>query len=87
MKIPCRVARRTEPHDFKDAPMPRYRVIIDWTNDLTSDSDEMQVLAKTPAGAISRARAIWSVTKGAEDSTCRLEKLWILTKERLRDCL
>jgi hypothetical protein len=63
--------------------MPRFTAICDWQDDSVADSDEIQVLAKTAAGATSRARAVWSSTKGAEHPTCRLEKVWILTKERM----
>lgn len=67
--------------------MPLYTAVIDWTDDCVADSDEMQIWANTASGAASRARAVWSATKGAEWPKCRLEKVWILTKERLAEHL
>ena len=63
--------------------MPRFRVVCDWTDDSVEDSDEVQVSAKNAAGATSKARAVWSSTKGAEWPSCRLTKVWVLTKRRL----
>lgn len=67
--------------------MPRFRVVVDWTNDLTSDSDEMQVWAKTAAGATSKARSYWakktlSKWRAKGDTSLRLEGVWVLTRKR-----
>lgn len=65
--------------------MPRFTVILDWRDHDVSDSDEMQVCAKTAAGATSRARAIWSATNGDAYPDCHLEKVWILTPRMKRE--
>lgn len=62
--------------------MPLYTVICDWTDDFVADSDEMQIWAKNAAGATSRARAMWSATKGAEWPNCALDRVWILQSEK-----
>ena len=62
----------------------RYTAICDWVSDLASDSDEIQVRAKSAGGAASAARRVWRETKGAKGN-CRLERVWILTRRRLRE--
>jgi hypothetical protein len=62
--------------------MKRWTAVCDWRSNYVCDSDEIQVRAKTAAGAASRARKIW---KARHCSGCRLEKIWILTPRRLRE--
>ena len=62
--------------------MKRWTAVCDWVSDLTSDSDEIRVRAKTAAGAASRARKVWKLTKGVN---CSLERVWILTPRRRRE--
>lgn len=69
----------------KESEMRRnYMVIIDWTDGGVDDSDDLVVFAASPAKAIELARAIWSATKGAEWPSCRISKVWILTKRMMR---
>ena len=62
----------------------KYTVIVEWTDHDVDDADELVVFAASPAKAIELARAIWSATKGAEWPSCRISKVWILTKRMMR---
>lgn len=62
----------------------KYMVIVEWTDAEIADADELAVFATSPAQAIQMARAIWSSTKGAEWPSCRLERVFILTRGMMR---
>jgi hypothetical protein len=65
----------------------RYTVVCDWESRLRDDefdSDEIQVVADSPASAIQKAQEKWNATIGAEWPHIRLVKAWILTPAKRR---
>jgi len=65
----------------------RFTVVCEWQSTLDEyefDCDEIQVSAKSAEIAIFRAREMWSASHGARWPHIRLEKCWILTKNRAR---
>lgn len=65
----------------------RYTVVCDWESRLRDDefdSDEIQVVADSPASAIQKAQEKWTATIGAKWPHIRLVKAWILTPAKRR---
>lgn len=62
---------------------PTYKVVIDWVDGETEDSDEIVVAAASASGAVSRAKAIWRRTTGKTYPTCRMCGAWLLKPDRL----
>lgn len=63
--------------------MRRFVVCVDWTDEsypLSSDVDEVSVYAASPAAAVTKAKARWLATKGAEHPTCRIDYAFVLTE-------
>lgn len=63
--------------------MRRFTVCVDWTDEaypLSSDTDEVAVYAASAAAAVTKARARWLATKGAEHPSCRIDSAFVLTK-------
>lgn len=66
--------------------MRKYRVICEWT-DLTteeSDDDEIIVYANSASSAVGKARSAWRETMGAEWPQVVLKTAYVLTPDRLR---
>lgn len=64
--------------------MRSWLVLIDWIDDDVEDSDEIRVSADCAREAISKARAKWRMTIGAQWPHCRIVSSIILTPERIR---
>lgn len=62
---------------------PNYKVVIDWADGETEDSDEIVVAAASAAGAVSKAKAKWRRETGKTYPTCRLCGAWLLKPDRL----
>lgn len=65
----------------------RFVVICDWQSTVDEyefDADEIQVSAKSADEAISRAQEMWSAMHGRKWPHIRLERCWILTKNKAR---
>lgn len=56
--------------------MPKYTVIIDWTDHDVLDADEFQVFASDPAAAIAAAKKRWRLSV-AEWPGIRMRKVWL----------
>lgn len=65
---------------------PTYKVVIDWADGETEDSDEIVVTAASASGAVSKARAEWRRTIGKQYPACRMCSAWLL-KPDLMDAL
>ena len=64
-----------------------FTVVCEWQSTLDEyefDSDEIQVSAKSAEIAVDRAKEMWLSSHGARWPHIRLEKCWILTKNRAR---
>jgi hypothetical protein len=64
----------------------RFVVVCEWQHihrDCEFDADEIQVWASCADSAIQRAREKWTRTIGAQWPHIRLDRLWILTENRL----
>jgi hypothetical protein len=72
---------RKEAHSMA---LKRRIVLIDWVDGDISDSDEVVVVCQDDATAISRAKAKWRMTIGAQWPRCRITKAEILTQARLQ---
>jgi hypothetical protein len=64
--------------------LKRRIVVVDWVDGDVSDSDEVVVVCQDDETAISRAKAKWRMTIGAEWPHCRIQKVEVLTPARLR---
>ena len=64
--------------------MPRYTIVIDWTDNGVSDADEIQVRADCAENAVRTARARWKSAIRDEWPGCRLVRAWVLTAEKLK---
>lgn len=66
--------------------MKKYRVICEWTDADTgeSDDDEVVVYANSAPSAVGKARSAWRETRGAEWPQIRLKRAYVLTPARLR---
>lgn len=68
----------------------RFRVILEWHDASDKDwcdADEIHVWARSAAGATSKARAQWLLTKGAEWPRCVLTRVWVMTREKYRNLI
>lgn len=74
-------ADRRREHDLPEPPT--YKVVVDWVDGETEDSDEIVVTAASAAGAVSKAKAEWRRTIGKKYPTCRLCGAWLLKPDRL----
>jgi len=63
--------------------MRRFKVICEWTGDVSMDADELIVSADSKESAIMKAKKKWRLTIGAEWPDARLGKVFILTPARL----
>jgi len=63
--------------------MRRFKVICEWTGDVSMDADELIVSADNKESAIMKAKKKWRLTIGAEWPDARLGKVFILTPARL----
>lgn len=67
--------------------MPRFTVCIDWVDDkspLSSDVDEVKVLSSDEKSAIEKAKARWQDTFGRRWPSCRIVAAAVLA-ESMRD--
>lgn len=60
-------------------------VLIDWVDRDHFDTDEIRIYAESNASAIVAAKRKWRLTVGAAWPHCHIEKVEILTPERLRE--
>lgn len=74
-------AERRRRHDLPEPPA--YKVVIDWADGETEDSDEIVVTAASASGAVSKAKAIWRRTTGKQYPTCRMCGAWLLNPDHL----
>jgi hypothetical protein len=59
-------------------------VIVEWTDGDIADCDEIFVFAFSDEDAERIARKRWRLTIGAEWPHCRLNRAYVMSKERLR---
>lgn len=60
-------------------------VLIDWIDGDVEDTDEIRVFADDDETAKQKATKKWRMTVGAEWPHCRIEKVEVMTPERLRE--
>lgn len=60
----------------------KWIVVVDWIDEIVTDSDQVAVYAETTDEAVMRAKAKWRATVGMQWPSCRIERAWVLTKER-----
>lgn len=63
-------------------PQKKWIVVVDWIDGAVTDSDEVVVYAETESAAIVKAKARWRVAVGMSWPGCKLERAWVLTRER-----
>lgn len=63
--------------------MRRFKVICEWTGDVSMDADELIVSADSKESAIKKAKKKWRLTMGAKWPDARLGKVFVLTPARL----
>lgn len=67
--------------------MPRYTVCVDWTDSAypaATDTDEVIVVADTPALAVNKAIGKWRGANQEKYPTCRIDGAFVLTRS-IRD--
>lgn len=74
-----RVRRR----DWSLPEPPEYTVAIDWKDGFVEDTSEITVTAASPAGAVSKAKAVWRRTEGRQYPSCRMCGAWLMTPKRM----
>lgn len=74
-------SERRRQHNLPEPPA--YKVVIDWVDGETEDSDEIVVTAASAAGAVSKAKAEWRRTIGKQYPTCRMCGAWLVKPDRL----
>ena len=63
--------------------MRRFKVICEWTGDVSMDADELVVYADSKDSAIKKAKKKWRLIIGSQWPDARLGKVFILTPAQL----
>lgn len=59
----------------------RWIVCVDWIDGSVEDTSEVVVFAESADAAKAAAAKKWRLTNGADTSSCRVQRVFVLTKE------